>query len=150
MADLMSTVIPFMFVLAVVYGALEVSDIFKRKQVKVILSLCFALVAMTNALITTFIMGVLPYAILGFIVLFFIGFIMNFFKDDKDGKGGGKKDFTLIIIVLVLFLIFMSSYGMEFFGGSVSGLSSEELSTGIGITVLLIIFYSAYRLKGEK
>ena len=48
MADFMSVVIPFLFVLAVVYGALEVSDIFKRKQVKIILSLCFALVAMSS------------------------------------------------------------------------------------------------------
>lgn len=149
MADLMSTVIPFLFVLAVVYGALEVSDIFKRKQVKLILSLCFAFVAMTTEFLTTFIMGVLPYAILAFIVLFFIGFAMSFFGGKGDKEGGGKKDFTLIIIVLVLFLLFMSNYGLEFFGGSVSGFSTDELSAGIGLVVLLIIFYSAYKLKGN-
>ena len=102
MADLMSTIIPFLFVLAVVYGALEVSDIFKRKQVKLIISLCFAVVAMSTPLITGFIMGVLPYAILAFIVLFFVGFAMSF---AKGGKEGGPRDYVLIVIVLVLFLL---------------------------------------------
>lgn len=147
MADLMSTVIPFLFVLAVVYGALEVSDIFKRKQVKLILSLCFAFVAMTTEFITTFIMGVLPYAILAFIVLFFIGFAMSFLGGKK---GEGDRDYVLIVIVLVLFLLFMANYGLGFLGSSISGFSTDELSAGIGLLVLLIIFYSAYKIKSEK
>jgi hypothetical protein len=145
MADIMSSVIPFLFVLAVVYGALEVSDIFKRKQVKLIISLSFAYVAMTTEYVAGFIMGVLPYAILAFIVLFFLGFALSF---ARGGKEGGGRDYTLIVIVLVLALIFMTSYGLDFLEGFMPGFSSEEITTGAGLLVMAIIFYSVYRLWG--
>jgi uncharacterized membrane protein len=141
----MSSVIPFLFVLAVVYGALEVSDIFKRKQVKLILSLCFAFVAMTTEFITEFIMGVLPYAIIAFIALFFIGFAMSFFKEDKEGKKG-EKDFTLIAIVLVLFLLFAANYGLDFLDDMIPGMATGDFVTGLGLVVILIIFYSIYKM----
>ena len=150
MADIMSAVVPFMFVLAVTYGALEVSDIFKRKQVKLIISLCFAFVAMTNAIVTSFIMGVLPFAILGFIALFFLGFILNFFKEGEGEKG--SRDYTLILIVFFLFLIFMTSYGLDFIGDLFPGLSMENMVTGTGLIVMAIIFYCVYKLwtKGQQ
>jgi len=143
MAEIMSSVIPFLFVLAVVYGALEVSDVFKKKQVKLIISLSFAYVAMTTAYVAGFIMGVLPYAIIAFIVFFFLGFALSF---AKGGKEGGERDYTLIVIVLVLALIFMTSYGLDFLEGFMPGLSSEEITTGAGLLVMAIIFYSVYRL----
>jgi hypothetical protein len=146
MADLMSTVIPFLFVLAVVYGALEVSDIFKRKQVKIILSLCFAFVAMSTPFISSFIMGILPYAILAFIVFFFIGFALSFAR----GKGEGERDYTLVVLVLVLALLFLANYGMDFVQDMLPGFSSEELATGLGLVIMLIIFYSVYRLWGRS
>ena len=144
MADIMSSVIPFLFVLAVVYGALEVSDVFKRKQVKLIISLSFAYVAMTTGYVAGFIMGILPYAIIAFIVLFFLGFALSFAKGGKEG--GGERDYTLIVIVLVLFLVFMTSYGLDFLERFMPGLSSEEIATGAGLLVMAIIFYSVYRL----
>jgi hypothetical protein len=150
MADFMSVIIPFLFVLAVVYGALEVSDIFKRKQVKLIISLCFALVAMSSALITGFIMGILPYAILLFIAFFFIGFALSFFREDKKEGGKGERDYTLIAIVLVLLLLFLSSYGTEFIEDMIPGMSRDSLVTGIGIIVILMVFYAAYKLSGKK
>ena len=150
MADFMSVVIPFLFVLAVVYGALEVSDIFKRKQVKIILSLCFALVAMSSGLITEFIMGVLPYAILLFIAFFFIGFVLSFFREDKKEGEKGERDYTLIIIVLVLLLLFLASYGTGFIEDMFPSVSRDNLVTGLGLVVILLVFYAAYRLGAKK
>lgn len=148
MADLLNTIIPFLFVLAVVYGALEASDIFKRKQVKLIISLSFAFVAMTTDFISEFIMGILPYAILAFIGFFFIGFALSFFRG-KEGQGG-EKDYTLITIVLILFLLFVANYGLGFVSDMFPGISSGEVLTGIGIVVILLIFYSIYRVKDSK
>ncbi|MCK4714895.1 MAG: hypothetical protein KAT35_04925, partial [Candidatus Aenigmarchaeota archaeon] len=88
----------------------------------------------------------LPYAILAFIVMFFIGFALSF---AKGGKEGGR-DYTLIVIVLVLALIFMTSYGLDFIEGVLPGFSSEEITTGAGLIVMAIIFYSVYRLWGKK
>lgn len=145
MADLLSTLIPFLFVLAVVYGALEVSDIFKRSQVKLIISLCFALVAMTTGFIGEFIMGILPYAIMAFIAIFFVGFALSFFR----GKEGGR-DYTLMAIVLILLLLFGASYGLGFLEDYLPGISGGDLATGLGILVLLLIFYSVYSVWNKK
>jgi hypothetical protein len=147
MADLLTILIPFLFVLAVVYGALEVSDIFKRSQVKLIISLCFALVAMTTGFITEFIMGILPYAIMAFIAIFFVGFALSFFK----GKGGekGERDYTLMAIVLILLLLFLANYGIGFLEDYMPGISAEEFATGVGIVVIFLVLYSAYMI-GKK
>jgi hypothetical protein len=146
MADLLTTLIPFLFVLAVVYGALEVSDIFKKSQVKLIISLCFALVAMTTGFITEFIMGILPYAILAFIAIFFVGFALSFFK----GKKEGERDYTLMAIVLILFLLFVANYGIGYLSAYMPSLSGGDLATGVGILVLLLVFYAAYKGWGGK
>lgn len=148
MADLLSVVIPFLFVLAVVYGALEVSDIFKRKQVKLIISLCFALVAMTTGFITEFIMGILPYAIMAFIAIFFVGFALSFFR----GKGGekGERDYVLMAIVLILLLLFLTNYGIGFLEDYMPGISVEEFATGVGIVVILLVLYSVYKIWNKQ
>lgn len=148
MADLLTTLIPFLFVLAVVYGALEVSDIFKRKQVKLIISLVFALVAMTSEMITAFIMGILPYATMAFIIFFFAGFALSILGVKK-GKEG-ERDYSLIAIILILFLIFLANYGIDFLEDLMPGITSDELITGVGILALLLIFYVAYKLWGKN
>jgi hypothetical protein len=148
MADLLTTLIPFLFVLAVVYGALEVSDIFKRKQVKLIISLVFALVAMTSEMITSFIMGILPWATMAFIVFFFVGFALSVLGVKK-GKEG-ERDYSLIAIILILFLIFLANYGIDFLEDLMPGITTDEMITGVGILALLLIFYVAYKLWGKK
>jgi hypothetical protein len=149
MADLLSTIIPFLFVLAVVYGALEVSDIFKKKQVKLIISLVFALVAMTSEMITSFIMGILPLATVGFIIFFFIGLALSVLGVKK-GKEGEEKNYSLIAIILILFLIFLANYGIDFLEDLMPGLTTDEIITAVGILALLIIFYVAYKLWGKN
>ena len=142
MADIISTLVPFLFVLALTYGALELSGVFKKKQVNTIIALAMAFYTMTNTMLLNFIDSVLPYAIFMVIIIFFLGFIMKFFQ----GKKEGDRDYTLIILVLFLFLIVAANYGLGFIENMVPGISQEELMTGIGIAVIMIILYSVYRL----
>jgi hypothetical protein len=146
MADLLSIAIPFLFVLAVVYGALEVSDIFKKKQVKLIISLCFALVAMTTEFIVEFIMSIIPLAIPLFIAIFFIGFLLSFFRGKGGEGGGGPRDYVLVAIVLMLILLFAANYNLSFLSNLLPGISQGDFMTGIGILIVLIFFYAIYKV----
>ena len=142
MADFAVTLVPFLFVLAVAFGSLEVSGVFKRKQVNLIIAVAMAFFAITNDTVLTFLNAVLPFAIMGFILLFFFGFVMKSLGGDKEGD----RDYTLIIMVLMLILIFAANYGLDFFEGILPGIDDEELMTGLGIAVLGIIFFSVYKL----
>jgi hypothetical protein len=141
MADLITSLVPFLFVLAVTFGALDVSGVFKKRQVNVIISLAFAFFAISNQAVSAFINSVLPYAIMGFIAVFFLGFIASFLR-----KGSGGIDYTFLIIVMVLVAIFAANYSLDFLQNMFPGLSGQDFTAWIGLAVIAVIFYSVYKL----
>jgi hypothetical protein len=142
--EIFDLLIPALFLLAIVYGALEVSGVFKNKAVKAIIAIAIALFAITSSELVTFLNGVLPYAVMLFVAFFFIGFIFKFLK------GGGGKDWTLIIIILILLLVLLARLPDIFPGWQLGFLSNENLMWAIGTIVVLAIFYIAYKMtKGS-
>ena len=116
MVDFLTFALPFVFVFAVAYGALEVSGVFSREKVegnqkiKVpnrrvngLISLVLAFFAVTSDTVTNFIFQILPYATVLFVVVFFVAFLFAPFKK----KEGEKRDYYLIIMVAALLIIFM-------------------------------------------
>ncbi len=97
--------IPFFFILAVVFGSLEFSGIFKSKGVKFIIAIAIAAFGITNAGFVESVNLYMPYAAGFFIVLFFVGYIVKFFKVEK----GKERDWMLMIIVVGLILILLIS-----------------------------------------
>ena len=145
MTELFTVGIPFFFILAIVYGALEVGGVFKNKGVKVIIALTIAAISITNAQVVEVINQYLPYAAVFFIAFFFLGFIAKVFKGEK----GKTKDWTLIIVVVGLILIIFARQGDSFRDlFDRTPLSFENFIVLVAIIVMALLFYAAYK-KGK-
>ena len=137
--------IPFLFVLAVTYGALEVSKVFESKGVKGIISLVMGLFTISAPGLADFIYLIMPYAAAIFIIFFFLGFIKSFFKEDKQGK---KMDLVLPVIIAGLILIFIASQGMDTIRRwipSVGFLDEQNLVVLIILVVIGLVLFATYQ-----
>ena len=146
MTDIYTFGIPFFFMLAIVYGALEMTDIFKNKGVKAILAAAVAAISITNTVLVEGINFYLPYAAGFFIVVFFIRFIQKAFK----AEAGKKKDWPLVIIVLGLVLILFARQGDSFRGFLDKGpVSFDNLIIIVAILLMAIMFYAAHSSEAK-
>ncbi len=139
--NLIEFVIPLFFVLAIVYGALEFGSPIKNKSANILISVIIAFVAATSAEVVQLVIDVLPYAAIFFIIVFFLGFIKKSFKDHE-------KDYTLIVIIAGLVLIFMASQGMDILNAFLPysfPITTENFLLIIGIVIIIAIFYATYK-----
>ena len=143
--DILSSAIPFFFVAAVVYGALEVSGVFENKNVKTVISVVFAFFTLTYEPLVVFINNIMPYAAIFFIGIFFISFIFRPMKGgDKEGR-----DYTLIVIVCGLVLVFLANSGYDLLKQWIPQISGTNFIVAVGIILIVFIFYAAYKLGTE-
>ncbi len=128
--------IPFFFVFAVVFGALEVSGVFKNKRVNTLVALVLGVVAASNPESAAFVNSVLPYAVILFVAVFFIAFLASPFRG-KDRK----PDYTLLVVVAALVLLFLS--------GGETPFVSDEIVQWAALGIVLLLFAFAYK-KGVR
>jgi hypothetical protein len=141
--EILFTLIPFFFVLSVVYGALEVSKTFKNKGVMVIISLVLATVSILNESVVALLNQIMPYGVILFIVVFFLSFVGNLFR----GRGS---DIQLIVIVCALILIFIAQQGYGIISDLLpSGvITAQDFTVAVGVVLIIFILYGAYKWKG--
>ncbi len=139
--------LPFFLVLAIIYGALEVSKVFDNRAVKGIIAVVFAFFAIMNAQVVSFINTILPYAAGFFVILFLIWIVLKPFR----GKGVGGGDATVLIVILVLVLILLARLGSTGYIPGYTFLSDPNFLWLIGIIVVLVIIWKAYKMgKTER
>lgn len=145
MADIMTLGIPFFFLLAIVYGALEFSGLFKSKAVNGIISIVVAAVSISNAQAVDFINQYLPYAGILFAAFFFLGFLLKSLKLEK----GAKKDWPLIMVALGLVVIIFARQG-DTLRGLFDRLpvSFDNFVIIMALLIMATLFYAAYKHKG--
>lgn len=132
--------IPFVFMLAVVYGGMHLSGVIKNKAAIALISLAIAFFAASNADAIRFINGVLPLAVPFFIVVFFLSFVLEMFRK----HGGAKKDYPLLIMIFALVLIFLLYVQRS------TDFEVDESVLGIGgLIVFIMIFFTVYKI-GKK
>lgn len=136
-------IVSFLFVLAIVYGALEVASIFKNKGAKFIISIAIGYFAATNEQVIQFLNQVLPYAIGLFVVIFILAFVFRIVKKGKNDWG-----LTAAIISLILILV------VRLEGKYYSFLKNLPISESNFIVIVLIVgflalLYAAYS-RGNK
>lgn len=136
-----ATLLPFFLVLALVYGSLEVSGIFKNKGVKGVIAIVLAFFAVSSPPVVAFINEIMPYIAVFFIVVFLAGFLSSFFKGKGDGK---ERDWILIVIILALGLIFLT--GQDSF--SIFTLQDQNFIAMAVLLVIVLLFYGVYKIKG--
>jgi len=143
MADFTALLIPFLFMLAIVYGALDVAGVFRNRRVNAVIALVFAFFTLTYAPAIEFINQIMPFAIVFFVAFFFLGFVI------KMAKKGVDKDFTLLIIILGLVLLLFATQGPGFIDSFLPGF--EEQASNImlisAIVFIGVILLAAYKLS---
>lgn len=138
-------IIPFLFVLAVVFGVLRISKAFKgNAAVEVIISLVIAFFSATYSPFTSMLFNILPTVTLFFIAMFFLVFILEIIG--VRGKGKGEPVTNIIIygiLILVLFTIVASHSELI---PKLGIISADDLVLGIGIIFILSIFWAAFKI----
>ncbi|MFH1978301.1 MAG: hypothetical protein ABIJ92_03170 [Candidatus Aenigmatarchaeota archaeon] len=132
-----TVILPFFFMFALVYGALEASSVFSNNAVKSIIALVIAFFTISSQPALDFINQAFPYAIPFFIVAFFLSFVIKMFKGKE-----GEKDYTLIAIVIGLILLLLASQGSVL--TAITNIHSD-LVTGIGLALIALIFFAGYQ-----
>ena len=145
--------IPFLFILAIVFGSLNIANIFRNKGVNFLISLALAFFAASNTAFIGFLWSQFGNIAIFFIFMFFIIFILEAFGLRR-GKSEEKKERaadSLIINSAILFVLLSISYlymgqlpSLPFIGGG------QNLLLLIFIVFILVIFWSAYRLGGPE
>ncbi len=132
-------ILPFILVVAIVYGSLETASIFKNKAIRTIIAVVMAFFAISNYQIVQLINGLLPFAAIVFVLIFIAGYV-------RKSMSGGEKDNTVIIIIMALAMLFIASYANSQ-GGYMTYQYTEFLWV-IGVVVVIAILYGAYKMKG--
>ncbi len=142
--DFLTFFIPFFFVLAVVYGALQFSGIFQNKAAMAIIAIVIGLFAATNETLVSFIMQIFVPATVFFIFFFFVGFLYSIFKKKAE------KDYTLFVVTASLILLYMINSSGGDSNISFTGITlNQNFVVLTGLILMLMIFYAAYRKGGE-
>ena len=128
----------FIFVLAIVYGALDITKVLSKRP-SLLIAAVMALFAASNETSAAFVKSVFPFAVIFFIVIFFLAFISSLFKK------GGEKDFDLIAILLALVLLALAAFQNTVQGWQIT----QEMVAAIALAAMLIIFFVAYRRSKE-
>ncbi|MBN2101624.1 MAG: hypothetical protein JW716_02005 [Candidatus Aenigmarchaeota archaeon] len=141
----MGPIIPFLFVFGVIYGSLEVANVFKgNRGVNFVIAAAVAIIAMSNYGMVEFIYSIIPYATIAFIIIFAIMFLKKTVFAGIGKVGGGKGvDFSLVIIILMLIFVFLGNVNQSalidipFVSNIDEGLMAI---LGIGLIVLILLF----------
>ena len=141
MTELFTLGIPFFFVLAIVYGAIEVSSVFANKKVKMLIALAIAAITVANQQAVDLINQFLPFTAIFFIIIFFVGTMKKVSDKNKDWE------LILIIIGLILILLVRQGEGLRDYFDK-GPLNYENFIILIASVVMLLMFYTAYK-KGK-
>jgi len=137
--------VPFLFTLAVTFGVLEVTNVFKNKAVNFLIALALSIFAITSPTFVDLLWNYFGDITIFFIVMFLIAFIL-------EALGVRRKDTVMsgdaiVIQSAILFLLLTLGFyyidkipSIPFVGGS------QNLLLLFALVLILAIFWSAYKL----
>jgi hypothetical protein len=130
------TLLPFLLVMAVVWGGLDTAGMFRNRALKTIISVVMAFFAISNNSVVDTIHGFLPYAAIFFILIFVTGYVKRSLGGEKD------KDNTMMIIIVGLVLVLIASFAKAE-GGMYE---YSEFFWFMGVIAIIAILYAAYKM----
>jgi hypothetical protein len=142
------TLIPFLFVLAIVFGVLELTKIFRNRGVNFLVALAIAFFTITNTAFVAMLWSYFGSITTFFIVMFFIAFVFEVF-----GLRGGQREPTSSVFINGAILFVLLSIGflyakqipeLPFIGGG------QNLIFLFAIVFILAIFWAAFKISGPK
>jgi asparagine N-glycosylation enzyme membrane subunit Stt3 len=143
------SVITFLFVLAVIFGVLELTNLFKNRAVNLLIALALSAFAASQVTFTSLLFSYLPGVTGFFIVVFFIAFTFEILGVRKRKPGADLTDSMVVggAVMLVLFtvgfsLLQMFPIDIPYIGGA-SGMFFI-----VGLVLLISLFWSAMHFGG--
>ena len=131
----------FLFVFAIVFGALSYAKVLgDQRKVNALIALAFAIFAVLYEPFVMGLQGVLPIGIILIVIIFFILLIKKVFS------GGDTFDAWPIAASLIFALLLLGIF-WDNIGFSVPGLDSNNVLWLIGVIIVILIFYVAYKHK---
>jgi len=149
----MQFAIPFLFVLAVVFGVLELTKVFKSRAVHAVVAIAIAFFATSYAPFLTALWSYLPSITWFFIVMFFFAFILQLLGLRGKAVGmPGKETESLVVGGVVLLVLLSAGYmilqefpiELPLIGGG------DNLILLIGLIFIISIFWAAMKIGPEK
>jgi 4-amino-4-deoxy-L-arabinose transferase-like glycosyltransferase len=143
------TLIPFLFVLAIVFGVLELTKIFRNRGVNFLIALAIAFFTITNTAFVTMLWSYFGSITTLFIIMFFIAFVFEVFGL----RGGGQRESNSSLFINGAILFILLSIGflnaslipdLPFIGGG------KNLVFLFAIVFVLAIFWAAFKIGGPK
>jgi len=136
--------IPFLFVLAVTFGVLGITNVFRNKGVNFLVALALSFFAASNPAFISILWTYFGSVAVFFIAMFFIAFIFEIFGIRK--KGPGRATDSIMINGVILFILLSIGYlyidlipPFPFIG------SGQNLLLFFAIIFILAIFWAAYK-----
>jgi hypothetical protein len=125
-------VLPFFFLLAIVYGGLDVAQVIHNKGAKAIIAVAVAFAGALTPGVAEIVTTFMPLAAIFFIAVFFLGFVGRM-------VAGKDKDVVPLIVILGLGVIWLST----------TDIAIDENILGLMILVILaLLFYASYKAGG--
>lgn len=145
--------IPFLFVLAIVFGILELSKVFRgNRAVVAIISIVIAFFAASNAQFTSMLFQFLPSITSFFIIMFFIAFLMEMIGLGKGGKLREEGTETRVMVLGLVLVVFIA-IGVDSISEIlpfISFIGESNFLIIIGLVLLFMIFFAAYKIGAQK
>ena len=142
--------IPFLFVLAIVFGTLEQANVFRNRGVNFIVAAAISFFAISNTAFTNLLWSQFGNITVFFIAMFFIIFILEAFgvrKRHPDEAPGGALVVTggiLFVLLSIGLLLINLLPPIPFIGGG------QNLLLLFAITLILLIFWLAFKIGSGK
>ncbi len=129
-------VIPFLFVLALVFGALETTKVFKNRAVNAIISIALALFAASYRPFVSTLWNILPTMVWFFLIIFLIAFLAKAFKvgDERERT----KSLVIGGVVLLLFL----TVGISMMP-SIPVIGTDNMLMIVGVLFMIMLIWIA-------
>ncbi len=140
-----SFLIPFLFVLAIVFGILELANIFGNRAVNMIIAIVIAFFSATYQPFTSLLFQYLPTITWFFIAMFFIAFSLEIIGL---GKRKSIKEESMKMIILGVVLIVFITIGVNYIP-DINFLGTQNLLIIIALFLMFMLFSAAHKIPAE-
>ncbi len=131
----------FIFVFAVVFGGLTYTGVLGgNKNVNVLISIAFAIFAVLYEPFVASLQAYIPFAAVVMVIAFFILFLKK-----VSATGSGERSDAWPALALLAFAMILLGAFWDKIGFSMPGISSENMLWLIGIAIIALIFWVAYK-----
>ncbi|NIO44251.1 MAG: hypothetical protein GTN36_01700 [Candidatus Aenigmarchaeota archaeon] len=142
--------IPFLFILAVVFGAVNVANVFKNRGVNFLVSLALSFFAASNTAFIDFLWSQFGNITIFFIAMFFVIFTLEAFGARRGKKGEPPAGALFINGVILFILLSIGLLHIDKFPALPIVGGGENLFLFFVLIIIALVFWLAFKIGSGK